>query len=115
MLGHYLASHLVACPSTIENSPNSVAEAMILGAPVVAAHVGGVPDMVTHGSDGMTYQADAPYMLAHSISTVFDEPETAARMGARARARAALRHDPDRNARRTAGIYTEILNQEGTS
>lgn len=115
MVAHYLASQVVACPSTIENSPNSVAEAMLLGVPVVAAHVGGIPDMVTHGSDGLTYQADAPYMLAHSINTVFDDPGTAATMGTQARERALLRHDPERNGRRTAEIYADILNVKGTA
>ena len=115
MVAHYMASHVVACPSTIENSPNSVAEAMLLGAPVVAAHVGGIPDMVTHAADGLTYQADAPYMLAHSILKMFDSPDAAAEMGARARDRAMLRHDPERNARRTAEIYSDILTPERTS
>ncbi len=114
MLQHYLSSSLVACPSVIENSPNSVAEAMLLGMPVVAAHVGGVPDMVFNGVNGLTYQADAPYILAHAITTVFDDPAAAGAMGDRARERAFVRHDPERNARRTLDIYTGIIG-EGTS
>lgn len=114
MLQHYLSSSLVACPSVIENSPNSVAEAMLLGMPVVAAYVGGVPDMVTNGVNGLMYQADAPYMLAHAITTVFDDPAAARAMGGRARERALVRHDPERNARRTLDIYTGILDEVTT-
>jgi glycosyltransferase involved in cell wall biosynthesis len=115
MLAHYLSSHVLVCPSTIENSSNSVAEAMLLGAPVVAAHVGGIPDMITHATDGFTYQADAPYMLAHLIMTMFGDPEAASVMGTRARERALVRNNPERNARQTAAIYTSILNQGGIS
>jgi glycosyltransferase involved in cell wall biosynthesis len=109
MLAHYLSSQVLVCPSVIENSPNSVAEAMLLGAPVVAAHVGGVPDMLCHGLEGLTYQADAPYMLAHCITTTFTDPDRASEMGEKARRRALARHDPERNARRTLTIYNHVL------
>lgn len=109
MVAQYTASHVVVCPSTIENSPNSIAEAMLLGAPVVAAYVGGIPDMITHAKDGLMYQSDAPDMLAYSIMRMFDSPDTAAKLGERARERAMIRHDPARNARRTAEIYGDIL------
>ena len=111
MLEHYRATAIVACPSVIENSPNSVAESMLLGVPVVAAHVGGVPDMLVPGQEGLTYQADAPYMLADAIVTLFENPEHAAALGARARQRALIRHDPTANAARTVEIYIHILEQ----
>jgi glycosyltransferase involved in cell wall biosynthesis len=109
MLACYRRSSVVVCPSVIENSPNGVAEAMLLGIPVVAAHVGGVPNMITNGVDGWTYQADAPYMLADTVERVFSEPETSAAMAAAARARALARHDPQTNARRTMAIYIDVV------
>ena len=47
MKERYLKSHLYVCCSSIENSPNSLGEAMMLGMPCVAADVGGIPDLFT--------------------------------------------------------------------
>ena len=115
MLAHYRRTYVVACPSVIENSPNTVAEGMLMGVPVVAAHVGGVPDLLTHGLQGLTYQSDAPYMLANSLVTLFENSECAVELGAQARLVAQRRHDPHTNARRTVQIYTDILDEEMTT
>lgn len=109
MLGHYQRSEIVVCPSLLENSPNSVSEAMLLGVPVVAAHVGGIPDLIAHRTDGLTYQAEAPHLLAEAIVTLFDEPEFARRLAANAQQSATVRHDRDINARRTLEIYHSIV------
>lgn len=55
MKAQYLKSGLFVCPSTIENSPNSLGEAMILGVPCVSADVGGIPSIFTDGEDGILY------------------------------------------------------------
>lgn len=109
MRARFLESNAFVLPSTIENSPNSLGEAMLLGVPVVAAHVGGVPDLVTHRAEGYLYQADAPYMLAHYLCRVFEDPGRAERMGGRAQVRARKTHDPGQNTRQLRGIYDEIL------
>lgn len=56
MRDRYLKSHLFVCPSAIENSPNSLGEAMLLGMPCVSADVGGIPSIFTHGEDGILYE-----------------------------------------------------------
>uniref|UniRef100_UPI004057A01F glycosyltransferase family 4 protein n=1 Tax=Acetatifactor sp. TaxID=1872090 RepID=UPI004057A01F len=55
MKEQYLKSHLFVCCSTIENSPNSLGEAMILGVPCVSAQVGGIASIFTDGKDGILY------------------------------------------------------------
>ena len=103
-----LEANVFAMPSTIENSPNALGEAMILGVPCVAADVGGVTTMMTHDSEGFIYQSTAPYMLAHYIKTVFAMEENAAAMGLTARTHALDTHDPETNLRDLLDIYTEI-------
>ncbi len=51
----YLASSLFVCPSSLENSPNSLGEAMLLGMPCVCAEVGGIPSLFRSGEDGIVY------------------------------------------------------------
>ena len=104
----YLKANVFVLPSTIENSPNSLGEAMLLGVPCVAADVGGVTTMMTHETEGFVYQSTAPYMLAHYIKNVFAMGERAAAMGQAARAQARKTHDPETNLRDLLGIYEEI-------
>ena len=108
MKNAYLDSNVFVLPSTIENSPNSLGEAMLLGVPCVAADVGGVTTMMTHDAEGYIYQSTAPYMLAHYIKLVFAMEENGATMGMAAKAHALDTHDPETNLQDLLAIYRGI-------
>lgn len=108
MCEQYLKAHVFVSPSSIENSPNSVGEAMLLGVPVVSSDVGGVKCMMRHGVDGLLYQADAPYMLAYSVCQVFGNPGLARNLSLNGRERAQKTHDRERNVKVLKDIYEEI-------
>ncbi len=55
MKERFLKSHLFVCCSSLENSPNSLGEAMLLGMPCVSADVGGVPGIFKDKEDGVLY------------------------------------------------------------
>lgn len=105
----YMKSNIFVLPSTIENSPNSLGEAMILGVPCVAAYVGGVPDLLTHKKEGFLYQHDAPYMMADYICELFRNKDLARKISFNARERALKTHNRERNARQLVEIYNKIL------
>jgi glycosyltransferase involved in cell wall biosynthesis len=81
-------------PSFIENNPNSLAEAQIVGTPVVAAYAGGVPDMVTDGETGLLFQAGDSATLAHEVARVLADDSLATRLGSQASRVARARHSP---------------------
>jgi glycosyltransferase involved in cell wall biosynthesis len=95
--------------SHMDNSPNSLCEAMLTGMPCVAAHAGGVPSLVTDGEDGLLYHDRDAYVLADKIARVLDDRALAARLGAQARRRALARHDRQQIAGRTVEIYQQII------
>ena len=108
MKKQYLETEVFVSPSVIENSPNSVGEAMLLGMPVVSSNVGGVSDMLTHNQEGYLYQADAPYLLAYYISSFFDNQEKEKEYGENARKHALKTHDKKENMKTLLEIYESI-------
>lgn len=110
MCERYLKSNVFVCPSSIENSPNSLGEAMILGVPSIASNVGGVADMLTHNKEGYVYQTDAPYMLAHYVCELFEKEDIAQKFSENARVRALQTHSKEDNLQRTLEIYN-IINE----
>lgn len=72
MCEEYLRANVFICPSSIENSPNSLGEAQILGTPHIAANVGGVCDMMVSNEDCL-YQFEEVVVLAEKICKVFAE------------------------------------------
>jgi hypothetical protein len=72
MKQRYLKSNVFVSASSIENSSNSVAEAMLLGVPIISSFVGGCASVVKHRFNGLLYQADAPYILSDYICQIFE-------------------------------------------
>ncbi|KKK39024.1 glycosyl transferase family 1 [Mesobacillus campisalis] len=109
MCERYLKSNVFVCPSSIENSPNSLGEAMILGVPCVSSNVGGISDMLEHKDEGFIYQADAPYMLAYYICEILGNESLAQQFSKNAREHALKTHNSLANTKQLIRIYEEIL------
>lgn len=109
MKARYLLSNVFVSSSSVENSSNSIGEAMLLGTPVVSSCVGGILSLMEHGKEGLLYPANEVNMLAHHICTLFANPDFAARISSAARHRAAKTHDGTANAGQLVHIYQEIV------
>lgn len=110
MKQQFLSANVFVLPSTIENSPNSLGEGMLLGVPCVSSLSGGVATMMEHNKEGFIYQSTAPYMLAHYVNKVFSMEEKAENLGAAAKIHAEKTHAPDTNLNRLLEIYEELAN-----
>ena len=104
----FLDANVFVLPSTLENSPNSLGEAMLLGVPSVAADVGGVRNMMTREAEGFTYESGDVAALAEHIIRLFAMEEKASTLGEAARSHAGLTHNPENNLRELMKIYDEI-------
>lgn len=103
MIDELLQCNVFVIPSAIENSPNSLGEAQILGVPCVASYVGGVMDMMI-GNEANLYRYEEVEMLAEKVCNVFADKEKQKDMSSIARER----HDPERNMRSLIDTYHDI-------
>lgn len=108
MCNCFLKAHVFVSPSSIENSPNSVGEAMLLGMPVVASDVGGIKNLLLHEREGYVYQADASYMITYYVNKIFADDNKARELGQEAAKHASFTHDREQNSQTLFDIYKEV-------
>lgn len=92
-------------PSLVENSSNSVGEAMLLGTPVVSSYVGGIRDMIEDKKSGLLYPVDQPNVMAQMIMQMFDDDALANDISQNAREKAKQIYDIKVNTDRMKLIY----------
>ena len=97
--------------SYIDNSPNSICEAQILGVPVLATHVGGISSLVKDGESGILFPANDPYTLASLIKQVSHDRNLAETLSKGARKQALVRHDPESIKQTLIQIYKQIIHE----
>lgn len=108
MKTQYLQCHTFVCASSLENSPNSVGEAMLLGTPVVASYTGGIPSMLEHEKEGFLFEKGNVKDLAEAIIRTWEDNSLVDTMTKNARVRARKTHDADENYHTLMCIYDEI-------
>jgi len=102
-------------PSHIENSSNSLLEAMAAGMPCVAASVGGVPSMLRHGVEGLLFRRGDASALARQLERVLDDHDLASRLGQAAAERARATCRPEDVARDTIRLYERLASLDATA
>jgi glycosyltransferase involved in cell wall biosynthesis len=78
-----------------ENAPMSVLEAMSSGTPVIASAIGGIPEQITDGVDGLLVQPGEVDALAVAMRALLEDSTLATRLGTAARATVAQRFSPE--------------------
>jgi len=103
-------SSLVVVPSVwYENNPFSIIESFSLGVPVVAARIGGIPELVIDRETGLLFTAGSSTDLREKISLLLNDPELGREL-----AKNALRHlensfHPARHGEKLLALYRELL------
>jgi len=108
----YLKSHVFVSASSIENSSNSIAEAMILGVPVVASYLSGTASMIEHKKTGYFYPQDAAYMLAYYVCELFADDGKVLEFSKKASARVRELKNVESNTSRLFEIYSQITDRD---
>ncbi len=98
-----LKSDIFIHPSYIDNSPNSVCEAQIIGLPVIACNVGGLASLIEHKVSGILIPSNGIFELASWIIELSENKELRFEISSRAQNVARYRHDKQK-------IYLDLLN-----
>lgn len=105
----YAAADLFVAPSIEDNLPNTVMEALACGTPVVAFHVGGIPDMVQHQENGYLASPFSVEELAQGMMWVMEDEARHQRLSATARATVERRYTLAQQAQQYSDLYQELL------
>lgn len=114
MKEQFLKTSVFVCASVLENSPNTIGEAQLLGVPVAASCAGGIPDMIEDGKDGLLFPAGDVSAMAEKIKALWDRSRNedglclAEEISMQAAKRARIVHDGERNYLRLLEIYKAI-------
>lgn len=107
-------SRLFVLPSRWEGLPMALLEAMERGLPVVASNVGGVPEVVTSGRDGLLISPDDVDAVATSIVSMLRDDACLERIGSAARRRVEEGFSLDVSSRRLCQQYADLRGQLAT-
>lgn len=108
---HMMSSRAFYQYSVIENSPNSLAEAQIMGVPSVVSDVGGTSSYAKDGFSGLLFEVDNVDECAEKISRIFEDDELCLLLSENGRKIAEERHDIKVNTEKLVSIYKEIINK----
>ena len=109
MADRFLKSHVFALPSYVENSPNSLGEAMMVGTPSVVSYCGGVGSIIDNESALISPVGDFR-MLAFQLDRIFQSDELVTELSRRSHLIADDRHNVAKTTESYINIYKDIIN-----
>lgn len=108
MVDEYLKANVYICPSAIENSPNSMCEAQLLGVPSILSFCGGIPEMTNFGESAYLYRFEEYEMLAYYICNAFSSDLEIEKKRIRGIEISENRHNTNKIIQELIGIYKNI-------
>lgn len=103
------ASDVIALASRGEGIPYVLLEALALGRPVVTTDVGGIPEVLSDGRNGLMVPCDAPALLAQQIIHLLQRPTRAEALARLGQLRVRQGFSVAEMVRRTVEVYDRVL------
>ena len=111
MANEFKKAHVFVLPSFLENSPNSLGEAMMIGTPSVVAPVGGVLSIVKDDRSALFFPSGDYVVMAYQIDRLFSDDKLAQRISKNGKNVAQKRHHVIETTKQYMNIYTDIVNR----
>jgi glycosyltransferase involved in cell wall biosynthesis len=106
----YRKADIFVTTSVSDGTPVSLLEAMSSALPCIATSVGGIPEWITNGENGILVPPSAPEMVANAILRLGSDPDLRCRLGAAARATILARGEWDTLMAQVEKDYEELVN-----
>lgn len=103
------AATVSVLPSLSEGISNTLLESMAASVAVVATNVGGTPELIRDGRDGLLVPPDDVPAIADAVCSILGDPLLALRLGAQGRERAVASFSFDAMTRSTEEVYFELM------
>ncbi len=87
----------------------SAAESLSLGTPVIASHIGGLPELIDHGYNGLLFPANDTGALAECLGWMCSNVSSTHEMAVNALANARRRFSPQRHLEQLLEIYSDAI------
>lgn len=100
---------VLVCASRDEAMPVTVLEAMSLGKAILSTAVGGLPEYIRHGKNGLLVKPEEPAELAAAIERLIENPSEARLLGQQARATFEEQFEMDRFGENFIGLVRELV------
>jgi len=92
----------------------SIIEAMAVGLPVIATNVGGIPEIITNGENGILVPPENPQALAEAISDLIEHPDKRKMFAEKGRQHITANFTNDIMAKKYMEVYRNIINQKNS-
>lgn len=95
--------------SIIDNSPNTLCEAQLIGTPVISTNAGGIPQLVEDGKTGFLYPYSEPYSLAFKVMNLHNNKQLLEEVSLNEIRMSHVRHNPENITKELVNIYNNII------
>jgi len=92
-----------------ENCPYSILEAFALGKPVIGSDIGGIPELIKDGVDGLLFAPGNSEELSEKIAYLISRPRLREQMGRDARKKVEEKYNPELYYQKVMGVYQKLL------
>ncbi|MEE9552859.1 MAG: glycosyltransferase family 4 protein [candidate division Zixibacteria bacterium] len=92
-----------------ENLPYSLMESMAAGKLVIGSRIGGIPEMIEHGKNGLLFEPGNAVQLTDCMNTLLADTELARRMGESGREKARNLYSPEKHLEDLVKLYSNAI------
>jgi len=109
------ASRFVVLPSEwYENSPSVIYESFAFGKSVIGSRIGGIPELIEDGENGLLFEPKNVDELAEKIKYLYHHPLLAEKMGIAAREKVEEKYSEEEYYKKLLGLYDSLIKNGGT-